>query len=780
MGTKRKSKRISFGRRYLTLDRYMTGSFIKLFLWTFGLSALIFLLFALLSLLLGKWSIGDAFLQLSNPGGTIGEDHSAWNWIITVLLNLFGLFVLNGMVLTLLVNWVSNRKERFSTGEARYKYISKKRFAVIIGGHDMVANLANSLISRTDLDYVLIQTKRKPEDLRKEIFAAVKDKNLARDVIIYSGDRTSWHELKELDLERAQEVFIIGESENVDSTNHDALNMQCWHLITQNIIRQEEELPDENIEKKDNTDDRREDSNAESDKECQEKRKKKTYKRIPCHVMFEYQSTFTAFQFTDISVNEKSLFSFIPFSIYETWAQQVLLCDKSTDEIEYLPLDNTEGIQYDTPQRVHLIVAGMSKMGIALAIEAAHVAHYPNFNNQGLGNPRTLITFIDPNARQEMTYFMGRFRQLFQLARWRYVKAPEGIIKPTDDSWNIYDTASQISKRTNKNYPWHDPVKDADYRSPYYGGYLGEHLIDIDFEFIEGEIALPSVQNYISQASADNAGKEVPGIELNEKEVTSKTTIAICLPDSAQAMSAALYLDPTVYDNAQEILVQQNESGALVNYIKQGLTGDRISRYRILRPFGMMNKCDYISANDNILPKIVAYTYNCLNIGTTLEDKYNECDNFNDFIQKIIDFWDNISTSGGKNGALVKWSNKYCANSFPTKLRASNSEITKVKAVEIQDEDTIIKLGFSEHNRWVIEQLILGLRPVDASLADEIPIEDSLLRNKLKSINIHPDIISNEKLGVVNKYDREIVKSIPLALNIANKYNQRKNDENER
>ncbi|MDE6417873.1 MAG: hypothetical protein K2K49_01515, partial [Duncaniella sp.] len=431
--------------------------------------------------------------------------------------NLFGLFVLNGVILTILVNWVSNRKDRHINGEARYEYIFGRPFVAIIGGHKMVASLVRDLMNGSKCEYVLIQTQRPPEKVRREIASEVKDEKVLERVIIYAGDRTSWHELSELHLELAREIYIIGEPYIIDGSSHDAINMQTWRLMNENIKIVKEE-------------------------------------KIPCHMMFEYQSTFTAFQFTDLKLSDSAAFRFIPFSIYENWAQQVLISREVDDKLYYLPLDGVEGLFFSSHQRVHLIVVGMSKMGVALGIEAAHVAHYPNFNNPHTGRPRTLITFIDRNAEREMIFLMGRFRELFQLARWRFVKAPTDVVRPADGKWDIYDTSKEIAERTNKEFPWHDPIQDRDFRSPYYGGYLGNDFIDVDFEFIEGDVALPSIQKYIADACADNKQSVIEYNRAHGTDLpndTSKTTVAVCLPVASEAMSAALYFDPSVYKNAQ-------------------------------------------------------------------------------------------------------------------------------------------------------------------------------------------------------------------------------------
>lgn len=730
--SRKKTFSIVWKRRYLTLDRYMSGDFWKLFLWCLGITIGLFLLFWCIGWFCNRWTLGDTFIQLSNPARSDEPNAPQREWLAIVLVNLLGLFVLNGVILTLFVNWVSNRKERHNNGEARYPYIQSKRFSVIIGGHKMVSSLANTLFRKGDIDYILIQTQRNPEQVRKEIYAEINDESLARNVVIYSGDRTSWHELEELRLEKAKEIYLIGEPHHFDGSSHDAINIQCWNLITKHINQSMEP-------------------------------------RIPIHVMFEYQSTFSAFQFTDLKTEQSKTFRFIPFSIYETWAQQVLTNRKKSGDFNYIPLDGWKGLPYSSHQRAHLIIVGMSKMGMALAIEAAHMAHYSNFNNKETGRPRTLITLIDRNAKREMLFFMGRFRELFKLARWRFVKAPDGVVRTKEESWNIYDTSREISERSNRNYLWHDPMGDEDYGSPYCGKYLGENMIDIDFEFIEGDVALPSIQKYIEDACADNSAKtEMLRAETSQyiPDDTSKTTIAVCLPVASEAMSAALYFESSVYRNAQQILVQQPESGALVNAVRYGLTGDERSKFKILKPFGMIEKCDYLSQINSILPKLVAYAYECLP-NSSLSKEYRKSNNVEEFIRKVESNWLEITSKGGKTAIAKRWSNIYCANSFDTKLRSVG--IDPESDEDIRDEKVIKILAQLEHNRWVIEQLLLGMRPVDRSYEGKLPINDKLITEKLKSQNIHPDLISNEMLGVTQKYDEEIAKIIPLAKNIAKK-----------
>lgn len=700
----------------------MSGKFVPLFLWTIIISSLIFLLLlAVLNYATDTdWSHGKAFIQMTNPSPNIPEAKSISEWIAIIVMNLFGLFVLNGVILTLLVNWVSNRKDRHEKGKARYEYIFEKRFTAIIGGHRIVAGLARDLITNGNNDYILIQTQRNPEILRKEIAAEITDESIASKIIIYAGDRVSKHEIEELRLNLAQEVYIVGEPASIDTSSHDAINMETWQLMNQ-------------LYQTGNP------------------------KRIPCHVMFEYQSTFSAFQFTDMKLERSRAFRFIPFSLYESWAQQLLLSKTVNNTPYYLPLDSLSGLSYSAQQRVHLVIVGMSKMGIALAVEAAHTAHYPNFNNSAIGRPRTLITFIDRNAKREMTFFMGRFRELFQLARWRFIKAPDDIIPPNNGNWDIYDSRISMTDRSLSDpYRWNDPLKDASLHSPYFGGYLGDDFIDIDFEFIEGDVALPSIQKYIADSCDDTK--------------LSKTTVAVCLPEASEAMSAALYFSPSVYENVQQIWVQQSESGALVDAVRYGLTGKDNAKFRTLRPFGMIDQCDYLTRIHNIMPKLVAYAYVCMDRNSSLAQeakKLSPCE----LLREIEEIWLAISHDGGKSAIAKRWSNIYCANSFETKARAAGIDLS-AKGIILKDEKVVKELAKVEHNRWVMEQLLLGIRPVSKDFEGKLPIEDKEVRKQLKAQNIHPDLISNEKLGSTQTYDEGIVKIIPLAFSIAKEYSR--------
>ena len=156
----------------------------------------------------------------------------------------------------------------------------------------------------------------------------------------------------------AERIYILGE--DGQEALHDAKNMKCVSYLNKHIT-----------------------------------------KELPCYVLFEHQTSSAAFQASNQRASEENdKLIFIPFNFHETWAQKVLTGEYDG---QYLPLDGA-GIKYESDETAHVIIVGMSRMGVAMGVEAAHVAHYPNFIRNN--NLRTRITFIDSNMEVEHEYFI--------------------------------------------------------------------------------------------------------------------------------------------------------------------------------------------------------------------------------------------------------------------------------------------------------------------------------------------------------------------------------------
>ncbi len=435
------------------------------------------------------WTI---FIHYIDPGLQLeagpDSDSRTWSAIIAIL----GILLLNGLLVSSLIAWFDGRKEKYLKGETRYPSLLKMRsHYVIIGGNDMVEGIVKQLFDRHGPDtipYILIQTSQDVESFRRRLFSSVNDKEKQQKIIIYYGNRDSVPDLKDLILKNAMELYLLGEETRNDDIEsyHDTLNMKCLRLIKDNC--------------------------------CDDRAGK-----LVCRVMFEYQTTFSVFQFYDIDKKVAEKIDFRPFNYYEMWAQNVLINRELDAEKlkagKYLPLEGAHGIRKDSDDHVHLFIVGMSRIGVAMGIEAAHLAHYPNYEEKKI---RTKITFIDKNADEEKDFFMGRFKELFALSHWRYGNVDAGALEWEEHSPEGFD-------------------------------HLGGDFIDIELEFVNSGIETAAVQDYILESATENA----------------KVTIAICLPESNRSHAAALYLSKEIYasDSVLQVLVYNRYSGSIVDAI---------------------------------------------------------------------------------------------------------------------------------------------------------------------------------------------------------------------
>ena len=341
------------------------------------------------------WSVFYHFIDPGNQHMT--QNAAARGW--TAVLAVFGIILLAGLLVSTLINWFDKRREQWYGGKIRYSAgQTGEDFAIVIGANEIVASVIRNLLAgeSDDIDFrreranrhVLLQTAGNPEELRDRLASQLPAGELDR-VVIYNARRDSAEEIAALHPRLATEIYVLGENAGDDGgeSPHDALNMKCVNLLA-----------------------------AELSKHSGAHRK-------VCKVLFEYQTTFSIFQFSDIPREVRDRLVFIPFNRYECWAQRVMVDGSYADltfpggAVSYTPLDGFGGLSSDSEEFVHFIVVGMSKMGVAMGIEAAFQAHYPNFRKA-----RTRISFIASDADREMEFLKGRYHFLISVAAF----SPEG------------------------------------------------------------------------------------------------------------------------------------------------------------------------------------------------------------------------------------------------------------------------------------------------------------------------------------------------------------------
>lgn len=634
----------------------------------------------------------DVYYHFVDPGNQYVVNGGG-NRLLVSIVSITGSVLMGGLLISIISNMIDRRVEHAREGQLKYKF---KRHYVIIGFDKMAIGLIKQLFRKIRDDarfknepyLFVIQTTSEVETVRHELLSKLDDE-IDRRTIILHGGRDSREDLERLRLPYCQEIFLLGEE---GETDHDSINIECVTLINRILLenKKQEEKP------------RDIDMMEKAILREQEKRKK-------CHVLFEAQSTFAVFQRNDIETvfkkrtddddswyraicalhkNDQStldrlkslkkdydeqtvrLIDFLPFNFYETWAEKVLVWGKydphndGVAPIVYPPLDGG-GIDYESDRYVHLVIVGMTSMGVALAMKAAHIAHYPNF----VRDPKlkTRITFIDLNADTEFDMLRGRYSALFEQCDYR-------VVDTLDDS---------------RSYE-----------------YKGTGLADIEFEFVKGAIESRPVQKLLeSWTSAENR---------------SLLTIAICFEVPQKSIATALYMPQKVYKRALSILVRQNVSCSTIELVRQA------RQYNGLRAFGMLDECYDIDDSSLLQAKRVNFIYGKkAEDDKQWEEEMNQrkengekIDRIEERELKMYDIDDMLSNELWKSLTMVhRWSNIYNAHSIPTKRRSFGLEEPENL---LANKDLLEKMAQVEHNRWVIERLIQGYRPTT-------PEEDKLV-----------------------------------------------------
>jgi len=701
------------------------------------------------------------YLLFTNGGQNLFDGAHWWGFFITCL----GI-VLVAFFTSKVTSRLERKAQRYLKGETWYRM---RNHIVIFGVSDYLYSIIEEKTNTGDEDEktcckkqrFLIVTTQDVEMVRREVFSFLQDGVRQEDFVFLFGDRTSNTDISKLSLRWAKEVFIIGDSKESDDIEsyRDANNMDCIKTICDFL---EKTLPDDekkleegiadwpfHVTHKDNDGTLQEaDVSGKVHYVLSPKRSP-----LPCHVMFEYQTTFAAFQFCDIPDKYKDYVNFLPFNYYDLWARKVIVGGEVNGYKFLDTLPGSDGKKYITEESeefVHLIVLGMTKMGIAMALQAAHVCHYPNFisavtkkdvKNSSGNRKRTRITFVDSNADLEMDYFKGRFTSLMQETRTRYLDFIQG------DDYVLWQ-------------------KDPEYK--WSGDEKGWY--DIEWEFIKGRIESNPVRNLMEKAVSDS------------KQIV---TVAVCLSKSHQSIAAAMYLPEKVLVNSLQVLAFQRRSGTILDDLSGKMLTEESEReklrYKRINPFGMFAKGYDLSLDNDSRAKMVSYVYDSYYALKPTRSDW-ECGNMEAEPTLIMRGWDEcdveFSRYHSKDGFLNysdeedvcclrytdydgiwrrkqvdhKMSCMFNANSIGTKLRGIGIVEEDIQATFNNDQVKV--LARVEHNRWNIEKMLTGYRALTSAEVNDLEGEGmgtKLWKKKRKEMKdwpnrAHLDICSVEEL----------------------------------
>ena len=631
------------------------------------------------------WKVYNHYIDTGNQAEIKGNER-----IVAFITSFFGSILFGCLLISTLSNIIERRVEKCRSGMVRYRMSDHY---VIIGADAMLPGLIHQLFSKDSRCQIVIQTTKDIEEARRKLFSQIPHEYEKRIYFCFAR-RDSKEELESIHIAEARELYILGDSGEIDDVEyyHDSMNVDCLYLT--GII-------------------------------CKEHRRSEP---LPCHMLMEYRSTFNVFQCSDIPKDIKEYVDLHPFNFYETWARKVLVMNKASrilsnsgmypdSEIHYRPLDYKH-IDYNSNNYVHLVIIGMSRMGEAMAIEAAHIAHFPNFIRDK--KKKTRITFIDSNAREEMDKFKQSFPHLFDVSYSRFIDAETGT-----------DTLSAPLDK--------------------YAG-LGTDFIDTEWQFVHGRAESESVKNLLCHWAEDP---------------DALMTVAVCLNLTHTSIATAMYLPDSILSKDIPVLVQQRITSAIIDNISGGTeTEEKYYKYRNLRPFGML--CECLTLDNTLLEqaKRVNYVYTLTREhtdGNLDTEVTGDTDN-----QKCNEAWNKLKN---ESPIVNQWSNIYNICTIPTKLRSINIDSERIVGsykLNSVTSDGLSHIAEVEHNRWNVEKLLLGFRPFSSEEEAEMrqtPDEKKFKNNK-KAQYIHYDIREYRQLSDSTKlYDITSCKYIPFIIN---------------
>ncbi|MBQ0056727.1 MAG: hypothetical protein KBT20_03625 [Bacteroidales bacterium] len=650
--------------------------------------------------------LGTIFFHFRGIGGQYASGTPRGR-VWAIWIGIIGTLLFSGFMIPTMTGIMRKRSDDWQWGEVRYN-IQRSRYAVILGAHEAVPALIRQLLSRKEdpLKYVIVQTTNNVYYYRLELQRELTEAE-EWNTILYNGGRGTLADMEQLHLERASEVYLLGESSQREwEDDHDSQNMLCLRNIA-TILKTKH---------------------------------RKT--RMKCFIMFDFQSTFASFRYSDLNDVVRQQIEFVALNIHQMWAQNVLVKRQSKDsnELSYLPLEGNNCIDRNSKKYVHLIVVGMNKSGVSIAEEACQICHYPNFETQGR---RTRFTFIDPSADREMTLFINSHAELFKVCRHRYVDSgqPDFITTAWTDPMREGPYKHLGNNRTSD-----DPERDSSF-------------IDFEWEFVRGKIESNEIQSYLVDAVSNP---------------DAIVTVAVCMEQTQTAMNSAIFMPREVFRNAIQVLVLQKHSSDLIaNLSGIGKSDEQRHkmRYNIIRPFGMNSD---VFAKDSVvdyrLAKLVNYVYN--DVDDTKLEHINDIDKESGLTLQDL-YWRRCTVAD-------QWSSNYNANSIPTKLRylGLDFETSSIEEIDerLNEPGMMEMLVHVEHNRWNTEKLLTGFRPLNSQeltefddlLAKKAEYKDLKARKKFYQQGwemAHLDILSFKDLEVYDApsivYDEILTRALP-------------------
>lgn len=225
-------------------------------------------------------------------------------------------------------------------------------------------------------------------------------------------------------------------------------------------------------------------------------------KRLTCYLMLHSYDSIRMLQYNDLCKGIRNNVDVYPFVIDEVWSRNIVL--------DRIP------ITLQSEKRVHLVIFGMDDTANIIAMQAAHIAHYPNYVRDH--SLRTRITMVDTNAEALSNDLIKRYRHLFDNSYYR-------VVKPSEEKAVV---------------SFHKPMYEGE----------REDFVDVEWEFVAAE--------------SWNTGLREK-LQLWAKDQNQILTVVMAHKHAERNINEACHLPQEVFDCLIPIYIYGQEDIKIVN-----------------------------------------------------------------------------------------------------------------------------------------------------------------------------------------------------------------------
>ena len=619
-----------------------------------------------------------------------------WMLFASSITFLIGAFIFNGVIIGIITNSIERRVTNHQEGHIHYL---KSGHYIIMGYDEMVPSFISHIFDKDKDAYILILTSAEVVDIREKLQKSFSDKQMKRIIINY-GHRISTEAFKDIYLEAAEQLYIVG---NHHKSAHDAINVECVDSICRYL-----ENP----------------------------KTKGRPNKIVC--VFKDLDTYAAFKTSEIFKKVGDLgIEFVPYNFYTGWAKQVFV------KREYKDFDNPgttypypavygNGITPDDDKYVHLVFVGTTNFAVAFAMEAAHVLHFPNSDKK-----KTRITFIDINADKEKDEFIIRNRHFFEVQSFYY----RDFTVNNDKTNKVKDYLCFQGK-------------DADFLDVEFEFIKGDVFSKNVQEEISKWAKEHNKQQYLSVflALADQRQNFVMGMNMPDEIYNNEVPVFIRQDRSDNFVT-----------NLRNADIKKDDKKLKYSTVTNGTLNQKKcnARYAHIYPFGM-NETAYCADNHALKrAKLINYLYSTANYSTNKFQGILALDTMSpeQIWAEADNYWKDLSVALKWSNLY----NAYTMRTKLATLRAMRGLDIRDKSHDyytLSDEEVKV-LAKVEHNRWNVEKLLMGFRKPKANEDKYEHPEFAKDLQSNKKVFIHHDIRPFEELDIVSELDYEFSRYLP-------------------